>query len=109
MGADWAKVLLDSLSLILALYALLVASRRVARDEMRSRLRDLDETLDLVHQRVTRVEERIAAAPTHSDLAKVYERLDELSTVLHQLAGEFKSVNRQLGIVTEHLMRGNQG
>lgn len=110
MDANWAKVMLDAVALLVSLWALWVASRRAARDDVNRRIQELSDKVDALGERVSRAEERISAAPTHDDLGKVYRRLEDISSVLHQLVGEQKATNTTLRIVTEHMVAtGRQG
>lgn len=58
-------------------------------------------------ERLAIIEQQIAQAPTHTDLGKVYDRLNGVAETLSQLNGQLNGVTHQLSMVNEYLL--NQG
>ena len=67
----------------------------------------VDERLSEYVRRVDRLEERQGAAPDHDDIGAVYKRLDEVNAQLQHLAGVMEGLTRQLSLVNNHLLHGN--
>mgnify|MGYP001558524718 CR=1 FL=1 len=74
------------------------ANRRAAQKK------EVDEKLAGLNDRVTVAEQLIESGPDHSDIEKIYQRMDEISGELKQLMGEFRGVNHTLQLLHEHLL-----
>lgn len=56
----------------------------------------LNKQIALQGSRLTRVEETIKSFPTHNDLGKIYDKLNELNGSFNKLSGEFSQVSHAL-------------
>lgn len=54
-----------------------------------------------VTNRLTRVEERVAASPSHADLTRIHERLDRIADVTSRLEGALKPLDRLTSLLTQ--------
>lgn len=62
-----------------------------------------------IHQeRTTKIEEAMKTAPTHNDLGQMYERINSVKGTVDEMSGTLKAVNRQLGLLVEHHLRGGK-
>jgi archaellum component FlaC len=52
--------------------------------------------LDDCMQRLARAEAKISESPTHSDIGKIYDKLNEMNTGFSRLIGEFTQVSNQI-------------
>lgn len=76
-----------------------VTNERIGRLET-----DIDAKIDGHTERIAKIEARSEKAPTHDDLAKLYDKLNKQSECLHRLEGEFEGVKRTLQLIHETLM-----
>ena len=74
-----------------------------------------DKQISTLENRVTAVETELAHAPSHDDLASVYEsinktneKLGDVTAQLGRLEGELKPLRTQLGNVLNHLINGGK-
>lgn len=51
--------------------------------------------------RLTRIEERQNAAPSHADLTRIHERLDRIADVASRLEGALQPLNRLTDLLTQ--------
>lgn len=66
---------------------------------------------DLLKNRVTVVEGKLENAPTHQDLSKVYDRLNDVAEDLSGARGQMRVLSSQLSMVNQYLLsqKGGQG
>lgn len=65
---------------------------------------DIDSKINSQGERIAKIEARAEKAPTHDDLARLYEKINKQSECLHRLEGEFEGVKRTLQLIHETLM-----
>jgi len=65
---------------------------------------DIDAKIDQHGERIAKIEARAEKAPTHEDLAKIYDKINKQSECLSRLEGEFEGVKRTLQLIHETLM-----
>lgn len=72
---------------------------------------NLKDRLALCERRQDFLEGQQAHAPTHGDLSKMHDRLNEFSEGLHGARGEMVTLSRQLSMVNQYLLnnKGDQG
>lgn len=79
---------------------------------------DLEQQYDHLEERVTRSERRqdvfeskLDGAPTHQDLSKVYDRLNDVAEDLSGVSGQMRALSHQLSMVNQYLLnnKGGQG
>lgn len=54
-----------------------------------------------VSNRLTRVEERLTAVPSHADLTRIHDRLDRIADVTGRLEGSLKPLDRLIVLLTQ--------
>jgi len=91
--------ILQSIAMMVLTYWMWISDRRAARKE------ETDTQFATLTQRLTVAEQQIANAPDHDDLSRIYARMEEMSTKLSTIAGEFSGLNRTLSLLHEHLLR----
>lgn len=67
------------------------------------------DSITLLERRVDVLENQLAQAPTHRDLAILHKRVTNAAETMERLAGEFQAANRQLGLIHEHLLNDKRG
>lgn len=78
---------------------------------------DLETLYDHLEERVVRCERRqdvfeskLDGAPTHKDLSKVYDRLNDVAEDLSGARGQMKALSHQLSLVNQYLLsNSNKG
>jgi hypothetical protein len=79
---------------------------------------DMESVYDHLEERVVRCERRQDVfeskqgnAPTHGDLSKVYDRLNDVAEDLSGMSGQMRALSNQLSMVNQYLLnnKGDQG
>lgn len=95
---------LTGLNLVVTLVAIAVRRRgdttRIAALE-----REMGEALAAHDERLARVEAAARSHPTHDDLAKIYERINETSRLIHRVEGTVEGMDNNLRLVLSKLVR----
>lgn len=85
-------------------YVHITSKNRATNDRLGKLEADFDTRMDGHGERIARLEEKIEGVPTHDDLAKIYERLNEATSKLNHLTGESSANTRILNLVYESLI-----
>ena len=100
----WLDVLQMASTLVLAIWVWIATRHRVTTDR-------LDELEDHVQKqvgthdiRLTRVEEQIAALPTHTDIGGVFKRIDEIHGDLREIAGRIEGIDGAVKLMNKFLL-----
>lgn len=71
-----------------------IISKSKAANERISRLEEkTEETACLYGVRIARLEERMDATPSHEDLGKIYEKLNDVANSTARISGEIRHVS----------------
>lgn len=92
----------------LGIYLWLVNRTRVNAERIRQLEDDIDNRVDAIDQRVTRLEATGEHAPTHDDLGKIHNRIDECTKGVSSLEGKFQKANETLNTIHEFLLNRRQ-
>lgn len=65
---------------------------------------DIDDKMEKQGERIAGLEARSGGAPTHADLARMHEKINEVAGSMKELKGEFTATNRTLQLIHETLM-----
>lgn len=57
-----------------------------------------------VTQRISVLEATVRHLPTHDDFKRVHERVDDVAGLASEVSGRLVSIERQLGMIAEHLI-----
>lgn len=81
------------------------------KSEMETDLSHLEERVVRVERRQDVFESRMDNAPTHHDLSKVYDRLNDVAEDLSNVGGHMRALSHQLSMVNQYLLnnKGDQG
>lgn len=78
---------------------------RVNKEE----IEEVGEALIKLTGRVLQVETQMKSAPTHIDLSNIYNRINDMSGDVSEMAGSFKAMTTQLTLINQHLLsKGNK-
>lgn len=86
-------------------YVYMVNKDRVTNERI-SKLEDgLDGRLDDHASRIARLEEAAKHAPTHADLAQIYNEMKSVRQSVDLLKGEFVATSKNIDLITQHLLK----
>lgn len=88
----------------IGVYVYLTNKNKVTNDRISAFETDVDKKFDDHGQRITRVETLVGNVPSHSDLADLHEKINEVAGSMQQLRGEFSGAVRTLQLIHETLM-----
>lgn len=76
-----------------------------------SAIEAVKDEFDDIKTRVTTIEGKLENAPTHRDLSKVYDRLNDVAEDLSSVSGQMRALSNQLSMVNQYLLnqKGGQG
>lgn len=86
-----------------ALYMYLANKNKATNERIGKLEEDIGEKLDGHIQRITKLETAAQAAPSHNDLAKVYETLNALAGTVNQLVGENRGQSDTLKLILNQI------
>lgn len=72
-------------------------------------LRQVESNLDAAHQKIALLEQSSKHAPTHTDLADLHARINDLSGAVRELVGVMSGVQRSLDRVETKLINEANG
>lgn len=94
----WFSVAAFAISSGATIYAYWATRSKARRDEV-------DQRVGALEDRVTTVERDQYHTPTHQDIGRVYERLNETNNALAELSGKLGNVVTSLDRVQSYLLR----
>lgn len=95
---------LTGLNLVVTLVAIAVR-RRGDAERIVALEREMGEVLAAHDERLARIEAAARSHPTHDDLAKIYERINETSRLIHRVEGTVEGMDNNLRLVLSKLVR----
>lgn len=90
----------------LAFYVHLVNKNKATTDRMERLEHDLLLRLNQHGDRLTKVESQLSNMPSHTDLGKLYDRLNDQSRDVARMAGELSQINDNLRLLLRHAKEG---
>ena len=112
MENETMRLAFDALQFVLwggtSFYVYISNKNRVTNDRVTALQNDVDARLEGQSVRVAHLEEAMLHAPTHNDIAKLYEKINDVSTCMNRMEGEFKATNRTLHLIHETMMAGGK-
>lgn len=88
----------------IGIYVYMTNKDKVTNDRITDLEKDIDKKSDDHGERIAKLEARVEKAPTHDDLAKLHEKINEVSACVNRLEGEFIGASRTLQLIHETLM-----
>jgi len=95
----------------LAFYVHLVNKNKVNSDRISKMEQEIDVKFDGISERIVRIETIAQKTPTHDDLAKLYERINQVKDQIGDVAecvanieGQMNSNNRTMALIHQTLM-----
>ncbi|MCH8500165.1 MAG: DUF2730 domain-containing protein [Marinobacter sp.] len=116
---DGVRVSLQLIQLLglclLGIYTHITNKSKANAEAINAMRKDFESDLEKLAERQSRVERhqdvlesRVSAAPSHQDLAKMYDRLNTVASDMERLSGQMMGVAHQLSMVNEYLLH-NKG
>jgi hypothetical protein len=103
-----AKFWLDTFQLaatgLIGFYVWISNRHRITRSRIESLEAGIDSRISNLDSRITRVESGIGNMPSHSDIGKIYDRVDEVHGDLQQVIGGQQALRRTVELIQEHLL-----
>lgn len=83
----------------------------MVREDAEAAFSGLEERVARVERRQDVFESKLDGAPTHQDLSKVYDRLNDVAEDLSGVSGQMRALSHQLSMVNQYLLnqKGGQG
>lgn len=85
---------------VLAIYTWIVNRSKANR----AAIDVVDEKVQKVEGRVDIIENDLSHLPTHEDLGKVHEKLNDTNKTLQELKGEWKTANKTLELINRYMI-----
>ncbi len=82
----------------------------IVRGDMEVKHENLEDRVNRTERRQDVFESKLDGAPTHQDLSKVYDKLNEVAEGLSGSRGQMNALSHQLSLVNQYLLsnRGSQ-
>jgi len=77
-------------------------------DKTNERVDELSGKVDDIDKDLTDIKAVMRMSPTHTDLSKLYEKINTVSTAINTLSGEFTGLKNVLNLIHEHLLNGDR-
>ena len=88
----------------LAFYVYMSKKDTVTNERIGKLENDIDTKIDLHGERIARLEVKADKAPTHDDIGKVYDKINQVSDCVSRLEGKFEGATNTLQLIHETLM-----
>lgn len=107
----WLSILQLAGLIALGIYTHITSKSKANATTINAVRKDMENVYDHLEERVTRAERRqdvfeskLEGAPTHQDLSRVYERLNDVAEDLSGVSGQMRSLSHQLSMVNTYLL-----
>lgn len=104
----WLDVTQAVCTVLLAAWVWLATRHRVTTDSIDQLERHVTGQVRQQDIRLTRVEEQVAALPTHNDIGGVFKRIDEVHGDVREIAGRIHGIERAVGLMNQHLLESGK-
>lgn len=102
------QILQFLITLALGFYVHLTNKDKVTNDRISQIETDIIDKVEAHAERITKVETILEQAPTHSDMAYIHEKINQVSACVKRLEGDFSGAKHTLDLIHEFLMRGRK-
>lgn len=66
--------------------------------------KDMKDKIDELSKKIELQEKEISHLPDHSDMARIHEKVNKTNIAVNELKGELAGINRQMTIISDHLL-----
>ena len=86
-----------------------LTNRQKVNSEAIEKLRDnISDNVTGLDRRLIAVEKDLQRIPTHQDISKVHDRINETNENVKNMQGNLKQISRTVGLIHEHLLNGGK-
>lgn len=86
-----------------------LTNRQKVNGEAIEKLREgVGQDINSLDRRLISVEKDLQRIPTHQDIAKVHDRINETNETVKNMQGNLKQISRTVGLIHEHLLNGGK-
>lgn len=86
-----------------------ITARQKANTESIEKLRDgVNDRVSELDNRLIRVEKDVQHMPTHTDISKVHERINETNENVKDMQGNLRQISHTVGLIHEYLLNGGK-
>lgn len=90
-------------------YVWLVKKAQIGEERLVRMEKKIGSRLDEHDHRLSKVEAACIYSPTHKDLGKIYERINEMSCQVNGMSGAVTALQESVNLIHEHLLNRNGG
>ena len=100
----WLNIIVMVLAISNMAYTWLSVRHKVNK----AAIEQLTDEVILLGNRISVLEHQARSFPTHTDIGRVYERINNVGGKLEKVIGTLEAMTNQLSLVNEHLMSGGK-
>ena len=100
------QILQFAITLGLAFYVHLTNKDKATNTRIAKLEEDITIEVNRHRERITRIEVHVEKAPTNADLANLHEKINQVSSCVKRLEGDFGGAKHTLDLIHEFLMKG---
>lgn len=102
----WSDLVQWAAVLVLTIFMFLSNRTAVRRAKYETQIVEMDKRMIEKATRITRLEERLDRSPTHADILRVGERMEQIHSELSHLSGSVSGIKAGMDIIHAHLLEG---
>lgn len=99
----WLAVMNFAVTVLVGLYVWSSNRHRVTNERISELEKGIDVRLDTHDSRLATLEGKVSAAPTHTDLAEIHEKINRVAQSSSRMEGELKSQSELLRIILDKI------
>lgn len=96
------------LTTVIGIYVWISNRNRVTNERISSMERNVDDRLDIYADRLARLEQKVESGPSHDDIKRLHQRIDNIDSGLARLDGQFSGTKHTVDLIYEYLLKGNK-
>lgn len=102
------QILQFAITLALAFYVHLTNKDKATNTRIAKLEEDITDEVNGHSSRIARIEVHIEKVPTHADMANIHEKINQVSSCVKRLEGDFSGAKHTLDLIHEFLMKGGK-
>lgn len=104
----WWSLLQGAATGLTVLWVWLTNRQKVNSEAIEKLREDVNDEVAGLDRRLIGVEKDLTKMPSHGDLAKVHDRINESNKTMMEMQGNLKQVSRTVSLIHEHLLNGGK-
>lgn len=106
MDYSAARFWWDIIQTIAIIFAALYTYLRNRSTVNREYIQELKDEITVHSEKIALLKKELELQPSRQDLEMIYSKVNRVSEGLHNLEGKLDGINRSLGLINEHLLKG---